>query len=143
MASLTRRRVASATLVGSLMARLTVAMDTPAIAATSSIVASLWCCTWRSAPAAVPLLLPLAEGAGGATTIPNAIRLSACVNLYIIQENLYIVRTTAKDGSKSAASGEVSDMTSADGTPAPSILSANRISKSFGEIPVLFSVDFD
>ncbi|MET3926270.1 sugar ABC transporter ATP-binding protein [Devosia sp. 2618] len=34
-------------------------------------------------------------------------------------------------------------MTSAEGTPAPSILSANRISKSFGEIPVLFSVDFD
>ncbi|MGB3338671.1 MAG: sugar ABC transporter ATP-binding protein [Devosia sp.] len=34
-------------------------------------------------------------------------------------------------------------MTSAEGTPAPAILSANRISKSFGEIPVLFSVDFD
>ncbi|QQR38016.1 sugar ABC transporter ATP-binding protein [Devosia rhizoryzae] len=31
----------------------------------------------------------------------------------------------------------------AEGTAAPSILSANRISKSFGEIPVLFSVDFD
>ena len=34
-------------------------------------------------------------------------------------------------------------MISAEGTPATSILSANRISKSFGEIPVLFSVDFD
>jgi ribose transport system ATP-binding protein len=34
-------------------------------------------------------------------------------------------------------------MSSAQGTPAPIILSANRISKSFGEIPVLFSVDFD
>ncbi|KKB76469.1 ABC transporter ATP-binding protein [Devosia soli] len=34
-------------------------------------------------------------------------------------------------------------MNSADGTPAPAILSANRISKSFGEIPVLFSIDFD
>jgi ribose transport system ATP-binding protein len=34
-------------------------------------------------------------------------------------------------------------MSSAEGTPAPIILSANRISKSFGEIPVLFSVDFD
>ncbi len=34
-------------------------------------------------------------------------------------------------------------MTSAESTSAPSILSANRISKSFGEIPVLFSVDFD
>ena len=34
-------------------------------------------------------------------------------------------------------------MTSAEGTPAPAILSANRVSKSFGEIPVLFSVDFD
>ena len=34
-------------------------------------------------------------------------------------------------------------MISADGTPAPVILSANRISKSFGEIPVLFSIDFD
>nr|WP_314261495.1 sugar ABC transporter ATP-binding protein [uncultured Devosia sp.] len=34
-------------------------------------------------------------------------------------------------------------MTSAEGTPATSILTANRISKSFGDIPVLFSVDFD
>jgi len=34
-------------------------------------------------------------------------------------------------------------MTSAEGTSAPAILSANRISKSFGDIPVLFSVDFD
>lgn len=34
-------------------------------------------------------------------------------------------------------------MSIAEGTAAPSILSANRISKSFGEIPVLFSVDFD
>ncbi|MBU1336683.1 MAG: sugar ABC transporter ATP-binding protein [Alphaproteobacteria bacterium] len=34
-------------------------------------------------------------------------------------------------------------MTSAEGTSGPAILSANRISKSFGEIPVLFSVDFD
>jgi ribose transport system ATP-binding protein len=34
-------------------------------------------------------------------------------------------------------------MTSAEGTAVPPILSANRISKSFGEIPVLFSVDFD
>src|SRR6218665_3288964 len=34
-------------------------------------------------------------------------------------------------------------MTSAEGTLAPAILSANRISKSFGEIPVLFSIDFD
>ena len=34
-------------------------------------------------------------------------------------------------------------MTSAEGTAATPILSANRISKSFGEIPVLFSVDFD
>ncbi|HVY51378.1 MAG TPA: sugar ABC transporter ATP-binding protein [Devosia sp.] len=29
------------------------------------------------------------------------------------------------------------------GTQAPPVLAANRISKSFGEIPVLFSVDFD
>ena len=34
-------------------------------------------------------------------------------------------------------------MISAEGTPSPSILSASRVSKSFGEIPVLFSVDFD
>ena len=34
-------------------------------------------------------------------------------------------------------------MTSAVGTPEAAILSASRISKSFGEIPVLFSVDFD
>ncbi len=34
-------------------------------------------------------------------------------------------------------------MTSAEGTPAAAILSASRISKSFGEIPVLFSIDFD
>lgn len=34
-------------------------------------------------------------------------------------------------------------MSSAEGTTAPVILSANRISKSFGDIPVLFSVDFD
>jgi ribose transport system ATP-binding protein len=34
-------------------------------------------------------------------------------------------------------------MSSAEGTAAPAILSANRISKSFGDIPVLFSIDFD
>ena len=34
-------------------------------------------------------------------------------------------------------------MTTAEGNAVPPILSANRISKSFGEIPVLFSVDFD
>jgi ribose transport system ATP-binding protein len=34
-------------------------------------------------------------------------------------------------------------MSSAEGTVAPAVLSANRISKSFGEIPVLFSIDFD
>ncbi|WP_240232806.1 sugar ABC transporter ATP-binding protein [Devosia lacusdianchii] len=34
-------------------------------------------------------------------------------------------------------------MISAEGTPKSAILSAHRISKSFGEIPVLFSVDFD
>ncbi|HEX4296523.1 MAG TPA: sugar ABC transporter ATP-binding protein [Devosia sp.] len=34
-------------------------------------------------------------------------------------------------------------MSSNDGAAVPPILSANRISKSFGEIPVLFSVDFD
>jgi ribose transport system ATP-binding protein len=34
-------------------------------------------------------------------------------------------------------------MSSADGTAAGPILAASRISKSFGEIPVLFSVDFD
>ena len=34
-------------------------------------------------------------------------------------------------------------MSSADGTATPAILTAQRISKSFGEIPVLFSIDFD
>jgi ribose transport system ATP-binding protein len=34
-------------------------------------------------------------------------------------------------------------MSSAQGAAAPAILSAHRISKSFGEIPVLFSIDFD
>ncbi|WP_137151300.1 sugar ABC transporter ATP-binding protein [Devosia sp. FKR38] len=34
-------------------------------------------------------------------------------------------------------------MSSANGTSAPAILSAHRISKSFGDIPVLFSIDFD
>lgn len=34
-------------------------------------------------------------------------------------------------------------MSSAEGMSAPAILSAHRISKSFGEIPVLFSIDFD
>ncbi|HEY8577776.1 MAG TPA: sugar ABC transporter ATP-binding protein [Devosia sp.] len=34
-------------------------------------------------------------------------------------------------------------MSSADGAAASSILTASRISKSFGDIPVLFSVDFD
>ncbi|ODT79645.1 MAG: ABC transporter ATP-binding protein [Pelagibacterium sp. SCN 64-44] len=34
-------------------------------------------------------------------------------------------------------------MSSGEGSSVPPILSANRISKSFGEIPVLFSVDFD
>lgn len=34
-------------------------------------------------------------------------------------------------------------MSSGEGISVPPILSANRISKSFGEIPVLFSVDFD
>src|SRR5688572_9493783 len=33
-------------------------------------------------------------------------------------------------------------MSSADGTASGSILAASRISKSFGEIPVLFSIDF-
>src|SRR5438874_2147168 len=34
-------------------------------------------------------------------------------------------------------------MSSSDGVVVPPILAASRISKSFGEIPVLFSVDFD
>src|SRR5579872_2425736 len=34
-------------------------------------------------------------------------------------------------------------MSTASGATAPPILAANRISKSFGDIPVLFSVDFD
>ncbi|MGN6684794.1 MAG: sugar ABC transporter ATP-binding protein [Devosia sp.] len=34
-------------------------------------------------------------------------------------------------------------MSGPDGTAVPPILAANRISKSFGEIPVLFSIDFD
>ena len=34
-------------------------------------------------------------------------------------------------------------MSSAEGTSTPAILSAHRISKSFGDIPVLFSIDFD
>src|SRR5215471_1721430 len=34
-------------------------------------------------------------------------------------------------------------MANTEGTVVPPILAANRISKSFGEIPVLFSVDFD
>ena len=34
-------------------------------------------------------------------------------------------------------------MSDSDGASAPPILAANRISKSFGDIPVLFSVDFD
>lgn len=34
-------------------------------------------------------------------------------------------------------------MSVAEGISAPSILAAHRISKSFGEIPVLFSIDFD
>ncbi|KKB86577.1 ABC transporter ATP-binding protein [Devosia limi DSM 17137] len=34
-------------------------------------------------------------------------------------------------------------MANAAGETAPAILAANRISKSFGEIPVLFSIDFD
>src|SRR5688572_12403385 len=48
-----------------------------------------------------------------------------------------------RDGLKPLRPGGVTVMSSAEGTPAPIILSANRISKSFGEIPVLFSVDFD
>ena len=34
-------------------------------------------------------------------------------------------------------------MSSADSTATPAILTAHRISKSFGDIPVLFSIDFD
>ena len=34
-------------------------------------------------------------------------------------------------------------MSETTGAGAPPILAANRISKSFGEIPVLFSIDFD
>ena len=34
-------------------------------------------------------------------------------------------------------------MSGPDGTAVPPILAANRLSKSFGEIPVLFSIDFD
>src|SRR5690606_4864987 len=49
----------------------------------------------------------------------------------------------AEQGQPVMRRGGVSDMSSAEGTSTPAILSANRISKSFGEIPVLFSVDFD
>jgi ABC-type multidrug transport system fused ATPase/permease subunit len=76
------------------MARLTVAMDTPAIAATSSIVASFWCCTWcsvRRHPWAGVLLLAFSRRQtmrqmaerDGYTVFRH-------VNLYIIHENLYI-----------------------------------------------------
>src|SRR3569833_2302778 len=34
-------------------------------------------------------------------------------------------------------------MSGPDGTSVPPILAANRIAKSFGDIPVLFSIDFD
>jgi ribose transport system ATP-binding protein len=34
-------------------------------------------------------------------------------------------------------------MSSVESASAPAVLSANRISKSFGDIPVLFSIDFD
>src|SRR5690606_6184510 len=39
--------------------------------------------------------------------------------------------------------GRGSVMSDAVSTSVPAILSAHRISKSFGEIPVLFSIDFD
>jgi len=45
-----------------------------------------------------------------------------------------------------ATAGEDMGMAASDGTGAPatvSVLAANRVSKSFGEVPVLFSVDFD
>src|SRR5690606_6107878 len=47
----------------------------------------------------------------------------------------------AEQGQPVMRRGGVSDMNSAEGPSTPAILSANRISKSFGEIPVLFSVD--
>ncbi len=46
-------------------------------------------------------------------------------------------------GSNPPRSREGSQLSIAEGTSAPAILSAQRISKSFGEIPVLFSIDFD
>src|SRR5690606_31928183 len=73
----------------------------------------------------------------------TVIPLSDCVNLYSIHENLYILKLGTKSRSNRRVPGEVSSMTSAEGTPAAAILSASRISKSFGEIPVLFSIDFD
>src|SRR5690606_26666930 len=49
----------------------------------------------------------------------------------------------AEQGQPVMRRGGVSDMSSAEGTSTPAILAAHRISKSFGDIPVLFSIDFD
>jgi ribose transport system ATP-binding protein len=58
-------------------------------------------------------------------------------------ENLYIVEKEEERGSNARLPGRANRMSSESGATAPPILAANRISKSFGEIPVLFSIDFD
>jgi ribose transport system ATP-binding protein len=58
-------------------------------------------------------------------------------------ENLYIIPRAKIAAQKRRAQGRRIRMTGKTGAAGPPILAANRISKSFGEIPVLFSVDFD
>src|SRR5690349_16988282 len=52
-------------------------------------------------------------------------------------------KRTKLAGEISGASWEAQRMSDSTGEAMRPILSANRISKSFGEIPVLFSIDFD
>jgi ribose transport system ATP-binding protein len=65
------------------------------------------------------------------------------VNLYIDHENLYIIRHGSRARGNRPLPGEAHRLSNAADASAPPVLAANRISKSFNDVPVLFSVDFD
>jgi len=58
-------------------------------------------------------------------------------------ENLYIIRQGSRAWGNRPLPGEGSSLSHAADASAPPVLAASRISKSFNDVPVLFSVDFD
>src|SRR5690606_13807277 len=86
---------------------------------------------------------PLADARRFASAIHRLVAVSSTVNLYINHENLSIMDRAKSHAASRPCSGEGGGMVEATAERAQPILSANRISKSFGEIPVLFSIDYD